>query len=363
TKFNDTDYIFDVKENDFDNDVTVIKVSFNEEIQLKTGTIITSSVKIKKDTYHLDGPASLSPAITIEGSNITVDFNGAILIGNRNSAEPDLFTGTGILVKKGSNVIIKNAIIKGYKVGLMAKEVNGLEIAGCDLSYNYRQRLQSGRTKEDLSDWMSYHHNEEDEWLRFGAGIYLDSCSNMIIKDNTITNGQCALMMTCSNNGRIYNNNFSFNSAVGIGLYRSNYNHFLYNKADWNVRGYSYGYYYRGQDSGGMLVFTECTNNIFAHNSVTHSGDGFFLWAGQHTIDTGIGGCNDNLIFDNDFSYAPTNGIEVTFSRNRITGNRVFECDNGIWGGYSYDTRINDNQFRNNNVAIAIEHGLHNSID
>ena len=34
TKFNDTDYIFDVKENDFDNDVTVIKVSFNEEIQL-----------------------------------------------------------------------------------------------------------------------------------------------------------------------------------------------------------------------------------------------------------------------------------------------------------------------------------------
>lgn len=34
TKFNDTDYIFDVKENDFDNDVTVIKVLFNEEIQL-----------------------------------------------------------------------------------------------------------------------------------------------------------------------------------------------------------------------------------------------------------------------------------------------------------------------------------------
>lgn len=33
TMFNDTDYIFDVKENDFDTDVTVLKVSFHEEIQ------------------------------------------------------------------------------------------------------------------------------------------------------------------------------------------------------------------------------------------------------------------------------------------------------------------------------------------
>ncbi len=332
-------------------------------ITLNAGDVITRSVVIKKGTYYLDGKDPLLPAITIEGNNITVDFNGSVLCGNKDYKVPDQFTGTGILVKKGSKVTIKNAIIKGYKVGIMAKEVDALEITGCDLSYNYRRRLQSGRLKEDLSDWMSYHHNENDEWLRFGAGIYLDSCNNALVRDNVITNGQCGLMMTCSNNGRIYNNNFSFNSAIGIGMYRSNYNQLLYNKADWNVRGYSYGYYYRGQDSGGMLVFAQCSNNVFAHNSVTHSGDGFFLWAGQETQDTGLGGCNDNLIYDNDFSYAPTNAVEITFSRNKVIKNKLHGCWHGIWGGFSYNSVIVKNDFGGNLAGISIEHGQNNIIE
>src|SRR5690606_544370 len=43
--------------------------------------------------------------------------------------------------------------------------------------------------------------------------------------------------------------------------------------------------------------------------------------------------------------------------------NRLFDCDHGIWGGYSFETRIADNQFRNNRIAIAIEHGQSNIID
>ncbi|HEY2723039.1 MAG TPA: PA14 domain-containing protein, partial [Chitinophagaceae bacterium] len=96
--------------------------------------------------------------------------------------------------------------------------------------------------------------------------------------------------------------------------------------------------------------------------SATHSGDGFFLWAGQSTMDSGRGGCNDNILFGNDFSYAPANGVEVTFSTNKILKNRIFECDNGLWGGYSYHTEIANNQFRNNKTAIAIEHGQYNDI-
>lgn len=334
-----------------------------KETSLQQGMVIRSSITIKKATYYLDGRDSLLPAIIVEGNDITIDFNGSVICGNKNEKSPDTFTGTGIFVKKGSRVIIKNAVIKGYKVAIMAKETDAIEISGCDLSYNYRSRLQSTRIKEDLSDWMSYHHNENDEWLRFGAGIYLDSCTNASIHDNTITNGQCGLMMTCSDNGRVYNNNFSFNSAVGIGMYRSNYNQVLCNKVDWNVRGYSFGYYYRGQDSGGILVFTQCTNNVFAHNSVTHSGDGFFLWAGQETIDTGIGGCNDNLVYDNDFSFAPTNAVEITFSRNKIIKNKLRGSWHGIWGGFSYHSIIANNQFGDNLAGISIEHGQHNIIE
>lgn len=79
-------------------------------------------------------------------------------------------------------------------------------------------------------------------------------------------------------------------------------------------------------------------------------------------MDSGTGGCNDNLIYQNDFSYAPTNGIEVTFSRNRIVGNIIRECDYGIWGGYSYNSSILNNRFEKNRIGIAIEHGQDNMI-
>ena len=95
---------------------------------------------------------------------------------------------------------------------------------------------------------------------------------------------------------------------------------------------------------------------------MTHGGDGLFLWAGQSTMDSGVGGCNDNLIYGNDFSYAPANGIEVTFSRNTIIGNWIEGNDYGIWGGYSYDTKIVANTFWDNPTGIAIEHGQDNLI-
>lgn len=334
-----------------------------KETVIRKGDVITRSIKVKRGTYYFINNDSLTPSLIIDGDNITVDFNGAVLKGSKNLTEPDTFSGIGIIIKKGKNIILKNAVINGFKVAVLATHAENLQITNSNFSYNYRQRLKSGRFKEDLSDWQSYHHNDKDEWLRFGAGIYLNSCNNAVIANNIITDGQCGLMMTHCNNGKVYNNNFSFNSGVGIGMYRSNKNYILNNKIDWNVRGYSYGYYYRGQDSGGILAFDQCSDNVFANNSVTHSGDGFFLWAGQQTIDHGTGGCNDNLIYGNDFSYAPTNGVEITFSRNKVIKNKMHGCWHGIWGGFSYNTVIVKNDFGGNLAGISIEHGQDNIIE
>ena len=338
--------------------------SSSTEKGLKKGMVITSDTKIKKAVYKLDAfQNSGEPVILIEGYRVTVDFNNATLQGSNSRKNPDEFFGVAILISSHStNVTIKNLKVKGYKVALLAKDVTSLTLENCDFSYNYRQHLNSTQENEDMSDWMSYHHNENDEWLRYGAAIYLRNCNMPIIRNCKVTGGQNALMMTNCNDGLLVNNNFSFNSGIGIGMYRCSYNDVAYNKIDFNVRGYSDGVYNRGQDSGGILVYEQSNSNLFYKNSVTHSGDGFFLWAGQSTMDSGQGGCNDNILFGNDFSYAPTNGIEVTFSRNKILNNRIFECDNGIWGGYSYNTEIANNQFRNNNVAIAIEHGQENDI-
>ncbi len=339
-----------------------LRAADSPPVQLKRGMIITASVQVKAATYQLNGYDSLNrPVILIRGNNITVDFNKAFLQGSTDKQLPNEFYGLAILIK-GNNITIKNARVSGFKVAVMAEGCKNLKIENSDFSYNYRQQLQSSLTHEDVSDWMSYHHNENDEWLRYGAGIYLKDCSKTIISNNIITGGQCALMMVRSNDGMINDNDFSFNSALGIGMYRSSRNNILHNKLDFNVRGYSHGYYNRGQDSAGILVFEQCNDNVFAWNSVTHGGDGFFLWAGQTTMDTGEGGCNNNYVYKNDFSYAPTNGVEITFSKNNILENIIKECDHGVWGGYSWQTSINGNIFEKNRIGIAIEHGQNNGI-
>ena len=342
--------------------VLISRASVPPTIELKAGLKITSSVQIKKAFYRLNGYDSLNrPVIIIEGNNITVDFNTALLQGSNNKQLPNEFYGLAVLIK-GNNITLKNARISGYKVAVIAAGCKNLKIENSDFSYNYRQQLHSNWLHEDVSDWMSYHHNENDEWLRYGAGIYLKDCSKTTIRNNTITGGQCAVMMMRCNEGLIIDNDFSFNSGIGIGMYRSSRNNILHNKLDFNVRGHSNGFYNRGQDSAGILVFEQCNDNVFAYNSVTHSGDGFFLWAGQTTMDTGEGGCNDNYLYKNDFSYAPTNGVEVTFSKNKIMDNIIKECDNGIWGGYSWQTSISGNIFYKNKTGIAIEHGQSNAI-
>ena len=326
--------------------------------------IIRESTTITRNTYNVNADTSIrKPLIIIDGNNITIDFNQAVIQGSNDKTNPDEFYGLSILIKKGCrNITLKNVFIHGFKIGIMADGVAGLTIDNCDLSYNWRQRLLSTREKENEEDWMSYHHNENDEWLRYGAAIYLKNCTKSIITNNAVTGGQCALMMTRCEKSEIRDNNFSFNSGIGIGLYRSTYNKIYHNRLDYNVRGYSFGKYKRGQDSAAILLFEQSSNNMIAFNTATHSGDGFFLWAGQTTMDTGEGGCNDNLIYGNDFSYAPTNGIEVTFSRNQIIKNILKECDHGIWGGYSYDSDITDNHFENNRIGIAIEHGQNMNI-
>lgn len=326
------------------------------------GMKVTASAKMEAGLYTLNAGTEKA-LIEISGQNITVDFKDVVLQGSNDKSRPDEFYGIAIYVTPGSkNIQIRNANIHGYKIAILADSVEHLTIQQCDLSYNYRQELKSNREREDISDWMSYHKNENQEWKRYGAGIYLNHCNNAQILHNTITGGQCGLMMTTSDRAIVHDNNFSFNSGIGIGLYRSSFNNVYHNRLDYNVRGYSHGKYKRGQDSAGFLVFEQCNDNIFAFNSATHSGDGFFLWAGQHTMDTGEGGCNDNFIYGNDFSYAPTNGVEVTFSRNLVMKNVIRDCDHGIWGGYSYGSDFTDNDFAFNRIGIAIEHGQDNNI-
>lgn len=325
---------------------------------------IESKTKIPKGEYILPSATDdrgASAAVVISGDNMTVDLKGVVLRGGLSTAEPDERSGIGIEIR-GKNVTLKNARVHGYKVAVFARNAPGLKILDSDFSYNWKQRLKSTPEKEDLSDWLSYHNNEAGEWLRYGAAIYLENCDRFEVRGNRAVGGQNGLMLTACDDGLVWNNNFSYLSSLGIGMYRSSDNRIMHNRLDYCLRGFSYGVYNRGQDSAGILIYEQSNDNVFAYNSVTHGGDGFFLWAGQETMDSGKGGCNDNLLYGNDFSHAPTNGIEATFSKNTFANNLILECWHGLWGGYSYSSSVIGNLFGYNVESIAIEHGQQNVI-
>jgi parallel beta-helix repeat protein len=330
----------------------------------RAGLVITRSTRLAPGRYRLPAPTSLDSAlITIRGDNITVDLRGVILEGSAPSADPDQARGVAIRIDGGRNVRVLGATARGYKVALLARRTERLVLDSNDFSHNWKPKLFSLVEHESLSDWLSYHKNEQDEWLRFGAGIYLADVRGGALTGNRVEQGMNGVLLVRTDSLQIRGNDLSFNSGLGIGMYRSSANVIVGNRVDYNVRGYSHGFFRRGQDSAGILMFEQCLHNVVAYNSVTHGGDGLFVWAGQHTMDTGLGGVNDNVFFANDFSFAPTNGMEATFSRNDFLANRIEGSDHGLWGGYSYGSRIIGNCFVRNRIGIAIEHGQDNIVE
>src|SRR5690606_7728049 len=184
-----------------------------------------------------------------------------------------------------TGVTLRNAHVHGYHVGIWATEASGLVIDGADVSDNYRAHLKSTPVAEDGSDWLSPHHNDNNEWMtRYGAAIYIEDSNNVDVHDVYCRRGQNGILLDRVEDSKVYDNDCSFLSGWGLGLWRSSRNVITRNALDFCVRGHVEGVYNRGQDSAGILCFEQCNDNVIAENSVTHGGDGFFGFAGLEAI-------------------------------------------------------------------------------
>ena len=320
--------------------------------------------------------------IHITRDGITIDFNNQRLHGARADQTPDAFAGLGVKIT-AKNVTLKNVKVSGYKVGIHAINADGLTIFDSDVSNNFHQRLKSTPEAEDGSDWLWPHNNDDNEWItNYGAGICVEDSSNVTLHDIRARKTQNGIILDRVNDSKMYDCNCSFLSGWGLAMWRSNRNVISRNAFDFCVRGYSHGVYNRGQDSAGILMFEQCSENIIAQNSATHGGDGLFAFAGRQALGEvdpqdepswyARRGNNGNLITMNDLSYAAAHGLELTFSfDNRITLNRFAgNAICGIWGGYSQNLAIGQNIFQDNGDAdyglerggINIEHGRNNLV-
>ena len=298
-----------------------------------------------------------------DGERIVVDLGGALLFAV--AAKPDECKGVGITVR-GKNVTIRNGRISGYKVAIQAVDCDGLILEDLDTSDNYAQHLESKPWAEDPSDWLFPHQNDQDEWIwHHGAGIAVKGAEGVTIRRVRSLRTQNGIVLDRVNKSQIYDNECSFLSGWGIAMWRSSGNTICRNSLDFCVRGYSHGTYNRGQDSAGLLMFEQCSDNVIALNSATHCGDGVFGFAGREALgedDEAEGrgaewhkgrGSNRNKFIGNDLSQSAAHGLEMTFSFGNLIARNIFETNAicGVWGGYSRGTVVVGNAFSRNGLA------------
>jgi nitrous oxidase accessory protein NosD len=349
--------------------------------------IVTTSCRLR----IADGPIADrngDGVVRIVAEGILVEIGGT-LRGAPPDADPDTFSGIGIVVA-APNVTLANGGVSGFKVGVKVEEADGATIANLDLSDNFATRLRSTPEREAVEDWLRPHENDDGEWAdRYGAGLLVRDSDDVTIRDLFVRRTQNGILLDRVERARIHDNDCSFLSGWGLALWRSSFNRIARNAFDFCVRGYSHGVYNRGQDSAGILLFEQCTDNVIAFNSATHGGDGIFAFAGREALgevsrrddseptDGDVGwhlgrGNTRNVLLGNDVSHAVAHGIETTFSRGVvIAGNRMDGCGIcGVWAGYGSDSLIVDNDFVGNGRlgygaergGVNIEHGRGNRI-
>ena len=191
-------------------------------VRLTPGMVITRSVRIAPGTYRLAAPPSMDSAlIHVRGRGITVELRDVTIIGASEDSPPDAAAGVALRIDGGARVTVRGGTIRGFKVAILARATRDLRLIDADVSHNWKPRMYSLVEHESLVDWLSYHHNEQNEWLRYGAAIYLDGVHGGEVRGVRAEQGMNGLMMARTDSVLVWNSTFSYNSGVGIGLYRA----------------------------------------------------------------------------------------------------------------------------------------------
>ena len=321
--------------------------------------IISASARIKPGRYELmdlDGRG----ALRVEADNVTIDFQGAVLAScDVLAAEREAFEGAGINIEGRKNVTIKNAVVQGYRHNIRAVDCENVDLEGCDVSYSRAHRIfQEGAPVE-----IYLAIRDVRQWRGYGAGIWMENCRAGVVRRCRGMNSQNGVLLIDSHDCLITENDFSFNSGWGVGLWESSGNVVSWNLTDF-VNRFWRGWF--GGESAGIGMANSCHHNYIVGNSMTHSGAGLNLTNLNdmgYDMETGSyrmrGSCDDNVIACNDGSWSPTSAFVGTFSRRNVYY-RNFASNScyGFWLGFSDGSILLENDIRRNGrTGVAIEHG------
>lgn len=325
-------------------------------------------MKIYEDVTFIGGVYNFfeQEGITICADNITVNGNGAVLVGGKikGSGKQEIDTteftygygemidsalgyyGTGIQMKECSGVTIQHLQVKGFLHGLYMEGCTKCLIEHNDFSYNYHN-----------PDWGWEEHQD------VGGMLLIDSKENQLIA-NTASNVWSALVLRNSHHNLVQHNCCSHTSNVGLRLWLSSHNTFEDNDFSWGIRKDPNEVHAR--DSSCVLIESASSYNVFKRNDMRYGGDGLFIRSLNNMMSM------YNVFEENDTSYANNNAIEAWDAHNTYIRNKANYSSYGFWLGCSDHTILQENEvigngsvFRNapesfGNAGIAVVNGSGN---
>lgn len=321
---------------------------------------------IKEDTVFLPGVYHFfeNQGITIQGSHINIDGNGAVFIGGKPKTTSMQVTskeefaydyksrmkndalgyhGIAFYSEGTDHVVLKNITAKNFEIGLKLINVTEWHIEANDFSYNYYNMDHGWEEHEDL------------------GGMVLEHANKCYLYKNTATNVWSGLTLRYSDNNKIEKNNFSHTSNVGLRMWRSCNNSFEENDFSWGLRKEPNEIHAR--DSSCVLIETGSNENRFIRNDMRFGGDGLFIRSLNGWMSTG------NYFEENDASFANNNAIEGWDVGNTYVRNKANFSSYGFWLGCSDNTILIENEviyngscFKNapedfGNAGIAVVNG------
>ncbi len=311
---------------------------------------ITRSVRFKPGSY-LVRDAEGDGVIKVGADNLTIDLAGVVLRGAKIGLAKDRYVGVGLAIDGHKNVIVKNARIGGYQYNIRVSDSSEIRLEDCVVGDSRAERISRGG--EPINVWLGLRSMAS--WRRYGAAIWIERSRAVLVTRCKAHGAQNGLLLIETSGCRIQHNDFSFNSGWGIGLWRSSNNEVFWNLLDFVGRPWAGSI---GADAASLVVVNRSHKNWFIGNSMSHSGDGFFLTnANDYGKGKPRGPSEDNVVALNDGSYSPHNAFEGTFSqRNSYVRNRANRSHYGFWLGFSSRSLVLENEVSHNTGdGVAID--------
>ena len=243
-------------------------------------------MQITRDTTLAPGVYYLPHGIEITADHVTLDGNGALLVG-------DNFQGRGVAANQRTGITLKNFNVERYYHGIWVNASANVRV-----EHNKVTRTHEVAGPDVFLDvWL-------DRSQAYGGGIFMSGVIDSFVLDNDAQHQQNGIMLYGCNNVEVARNNASFNSGYGILLYESSHNTVDSNIADHCCRIYHYNAdgssYHNGADAAALVMMCNSSRNTITRNRLRNGGDGVFL-GGFHKDSVKVP-CSDNLFEANDGS-------------------------------------------------------------